>query len=191
MCAENNMIVARPSTPAQHFHLLRRQAYSRPRKPLIVFSPKAMLRLRDASSNVEEFTSGTFREVIDEVRPVDRAGIQRVIITTGKPYHDVMAELAKTNDPRVAVVRLEQYYPAPMAALNGILDSYPNAELVWFQEEPANQGAWPYFNNELAPLLNGRTIRNVSRPSSASPAVGSAKRHAVEAAAILEEALRF
>jgi 2-oxoglutarate decarboxylase len=191
MCAENNMIVARPSTPAQHFHLLRRQAYSRPRKPLIVFSPKAMLRLRDASSNVEEFTSGTFREVIDEVRPVDRAGIQRVIITSGKPYHDVMAELAKTNDPRVAVVRLEQYYPAPMAALNSILDTYPNAELVWFQEESANQGAWPYFNNELAPLLNGRTIRNVSRPSSASPAVGSAKRHAVEAAAILEEALRF
>jgi 2-oxoglutarate decarboxylase len=191
LCAENNMIVARPSTPAQHFHLLRRQAYSRPRKPLIVFSPKAMLRLRDASSSVEEFTSGRFQEVIDETRALDRAAVQRVIITAGKPYHDLMAEIAKTNDTRVAVVRLEQFYPAPDVALNAIIDSYPNAELVWFQDEPANQGAWPFINNEIAPLLHGRTIRNVSRPAAASPAVGSAKRHAVEAAAILAEALQF
>jgi 2-oxoglutarate dehydrogenase E1 component len=191
LCAENNMIVARPSTPAQHFHLLRRQAYSRPRKPLIVFTPKAMLRLRDASSNVEDFTQGRFQEVIDETRGLDRSAVQRVIITAGKPYHDVMAEVAKSGDTRVAVVRLEQFYPAPMAALNSVLETYPNAELVWFQDEPANQGAWPFINNEIAPLLNGRTIRNISRPSAASPAVGSAKRHAVEAAAILEEALRF
>jgi 2-oxoglutarate dehydrogenase E1 component len=191
LCAENNMIVARPSTPAQHFHLLRRQAYSRPRKPLIVFTPKAMLRLRDASSSVEEFTSGRFQEVIDEQRALDRAAVQRVIITAGKPYHDVMAELSKTNDPRVAVVRLEQFYPAPMEQLNNLLATYPNAELVWFQDEPANQGAWPFINNEIAPLLNGRTIRNISRPSAASPAVGSAKRHAVEAAGLLEAALKF
>ncbi|MBK5239414.1 MAG: multifunctional oxoglutarate decarboxylase/oxoglutarate dehydrogenase thiamine pyrophosphate-binding subunit/dihydrolipoyllysine-residue succinyltransferase subunit, partial [Actinomycetales bacterium] len=189
MCAENNMVVARPSTPASYFHLLRRQAYSKPRKPLIVFTPKAMLRLRGAASPVEDFTNGTFEPVLDDPRQVDRAGVTRVIITAGKPYHDLVAELEKATNDRIAVVRLEQFYPAPMDQLNGILATYPNAELVWYQDEPANQGAWPFILLEVSPLLPGRTIRNVSRPSAASPAAGSSKRHAVEAADILSRAL--
>jgi len=191
LCAENNMTVARPSTPASYFHLLRRQAYAQPRKPLIVFTPKAMLRLRDAASNVQDFTAGRFEPVIDDPRQLDRGAVQRVIVTAGKPYHDLMAEISKTNESRVAVVRMEQFYPTPITELNAVLGTYPNAELVWFQDEPANQGAWPFINLEVAPYLAGRAIRNISRPSAASPAAGSAKRHAVEAAAILEEALRF
>lgn len=189
LCAEDNMIVARPSTPASYFHLLRRQAYAKPRKPLIVFTPKAMLRLRGASSTVEDFTSGTFEPVIDDPRPVDKNGVKRVILTAGKPYHDLVAELEKTPNDAIAVVRLEQYYPVPIDQLNSVLASYPNAELVWYQDEPANQGAWPFILVEVAPLLQGRTISNVSRAASAAPAVGSAKRHAVEAAEILQRAL--
>ncbi|GAB2824435.1 multifunctional oxoglutarate decarboxylase/oxoglutarate dehydrogenase thiamine pyrophosphate-binding subunit/dihydrolipoyllysine-residue succinyltransferase subunit [Alpinimonas psychrophila] len=189
MCAENNMVVSRPSTPASYFHLLRRQAYAKPRKPLIVFTPKAMLRLRGASSPVEDFTTGKFEPVLDDPRQIDRAGVARVIITAGKPYHDLIAELEKTPNDRIAVVRLEQFYPAPMDQLNGVLATYPNAELVWYQDEPANQGAWPFILLEVSPLLPGRTIRNVSRPSAASPAAGSAKRHAIEAADILSRAL--
>ncbi|MEY2699200.1 MAG: hypothetical protein RL720_1156, partial [Actinomycetota bacterium] len=191
LCAEDNMIVARPSTPASYFHLLRRQAYSKPRKPLIVFTPKAMLRLRGASSNVEDFTSGVFEPVIDDPRQLDRNAVKRVILTAGKPYHDLVAELEKAPNPAIAVVRLEQFYPAPMKQLNEVLATYPNAELVWFQDEPANQGAWPFMLLEVSPKLEGRVLRNVSRPSSASPAVGSAKRHAVEAAEILERALNL
>ena len=191
LCAEDNMIVARPSTPAQHFHLLRRQAYTQPRKPLIVFTPKAMLRLRGASSNVEDFTSGKFEPVIDDPRQIDRNGVKRVIITAGKPYHDLVAELEKAPNDAIALVRLEQFYPAPMGELNAVLATYPNAELVWFQDEPENQGAWPFILLEISKKLQGRTIRNVSRPASASPAVGSAKRHAVEAAEILARALKM
>jgi 2-oxoglutarate dehydrogenase E1 component len=189
LCAEDNMVVARPSTPASYFHLLRRQAYSKPRKPLIVFTPKAMLRLRGASSPVEEFTTGKFEPVLDDPRQLDRNAVQRVILTAGKPYHDLVAELEKTPNPAIAIVRLEQFYPAPMQQLNEVLATYPNAELVWYQDEPANQGAWPFMLLEVSPKLEGRVLRNVSRPASASPAVGSAKRHAVEAAEILARAL--
>jgi 2-oxoglutarate dehydrogenase E1 component len=191
LCAENNMVVARPSTPASYFHLLRRQAYSKPRKPLIVFTPKAMLRLRGASSPVEEFTTGKFEPVLDDPRQLDRNAVQRVILTAGKPYHDLVAELEKAPNPAIAIVRLEQFYPAPMQQLNEVLATYPNAELVWFQDEPANQGAWPFMLLEVSPKLEGRVLRNVSRPASASPAVGSAKRHAIEAAEILERALKL
>jgi multifunctional 2-oxoglutarate metabolism enzyme len=189
MCAENNMVVARPSTPASYFHLLRRHTYSTPRRPLVVFTPKAMLRLRGASSNVEDFTKDGFRPIIDETRSLDRNAVQRVIITAGKPYHDLMAELEKAPNEKIAVVRMEQYYPAPMTELNSVLATYPNAEIVWFQDEPENQGAWPFILLEVTKRLEGRTIRNISRHSSASPAAGSAKRHAAEAAAILERAL--
>lgn len=191
MCAEENMIVARPSTPASYFHLLRRQAHQTPRKPLIVFTPKAMLRLRDAASPVEDFITGSFTEVIDEPRQLDKAAVQRVIVTSGKPFHDLESEIAKTGDTRVAVVRLEQFYPEPLEALNAILATYPNAEIVWYQDEPQNQGAWPFILLNVAPHLQGRSIRCVSRPAAASPAAGSAKRHQVEADTLLGEALSF
>jgi len=188
LCAENNMTVARPSTPASYFHLLRRQAYARPRKPLIVFTPKAMLRLRGATSNVDELTSGTFEPVIDDTRIDDKAAVTRVLLHSGKVHYDLLNELQKKPDDRIALVRLEQFYPAPIEELKAVLAQYPNAELVWLQDEPENQGAWPFIAVEVAPHL-GRFVRVVSRPSAASPAAGSAKRHAVEQAELLERAL--
>ncbi|MCX6501847.1 MAG: multifunctional oxoglutarate decarboxylase/oxoglutarate dehydrogenase thiamine pyrophosphate-binding subunit/dihydrolipoyllysine-residue succinyltransferase subunit [Microbacterium sp.] len=191
MCAQDNMIVARPSTPASHFHLLRRQAYARPRKPLVVFTPKAMLRLRDATSPVEDFTQGTFEPVIDDSRELDRTAVTRVLLHSGKIHWDLAAELAKNPNEKIALVRLEQYYPAPIDELNAVIDSYPNAELVWVQEEPENQGAWPFIALEVVKYLHGRTIRVVSRAASASPAAGSAKTHAIEHAALMQKALEL
>jgi 2-oxoglutarate decarboxylase len=190
LCAENNMTVARPSTPASYFHLLRRQAYARPRRPLIVFTPKAMLRLRGATSSVEDLTQGKFEPVIDDTRIADKAAVKRVLLMSGKIYYDLLNELQKTPNDDIALVRLEQYYPLPAAELNAVLENYPNAELVWVQDEPQNQGAWPFVCLELASRLPaGRTIRVTSRAAAASPAAGSAKRHAQEQAELLQRAL--
>ena len=189
LCAQENMIVARPSTPASYFHLLRRQAYARPRKPLVVFSPKAMLRLRGATSPVEDFVTGKFEPVLDDARIQDKAAVKRVLLHAGKIHWDLKAELEKNPNPEIALVRLEQYYPAPVDELNAVIDSYPNAELVWVQDEPENQGAWPFIALEVVKHLHGRTIRRVSRKAAASPATGSPKVHAVEHAQLMQKAL--
>jgi len=190
LCAENNMIVTRPSTPASYFHLLRRQAYSRPRKPLIVFTPKSMLRLRGATSEVEEFTSGEFRPVIDDAQ-ADRHQVTRVLLTSGKVYYDLRSVLDKHPDPRVAIVRVEQYYPLPAIELSRVLAKYSGAELVWVQDEPENQGAWPFISLVLAKHLANDKIRVVSREASAAPSTGSAKVHAVEQERLISRALGF
>jgi len=189
MCAQDNMTVARPSTPASYFHLLRRQAYARPRRPLIVFTPKAMLRLRGATSPVEDFLTGRFEPVLDDDRGIDKSSVKRVLLHAGKIHWDLRAELDKNPNPEIALVRLEQYYPAPVEELNAVIDSYPNAELVWVQDEPENQGAWPFIALELVKHLRGRTISRVSRASAASTATGSPKVHAAEQAAIMQQAL--
>jgi len=189
MCAQENMTVARPSTPASYFHLLRRQAYARPRRPLIVFTPKAMLRLRGATSPVDEFTTGRFEPVIDDGRGIDKGAVTRVLLHSGKIHWDLKTELDKKPNPKVALVRLEQFYPAPIDELNAVIDSYPNAELFWVQDEPENQGAWPFIALEVVKHLHGRTIQRISRASAASTATGSPKVHAIEQAAILEKAL--
>ena len=190
LCAENNMTVARPSTPASYFHLLRRQAYMRPRRPLIVFTPKAMLRLRGATSELADFTQGRFEPVLDDNRVQNKAAVKRVILTAGKTYYDIISELDKReNKEEIAVVRLEQFYPLPISEINGVLEQYPNADLVWTQDEPENQGAWPFICLELARHLTGRTIRVASRPSSASPATGSSKRSAQEQTDLIAKAL--
>ncbi len=183
------MTVARPSTPASYFHLLRRQAYARPRRPLVVFTPKAMLRLRGATSPVADFTSGRFEPVIDDARITDKAAVKRVLLHSGKIHYDLLSELQKQPNDEIALVRVEQFYPVPVAELNAVVAQYPNAELVWVQDEPENQGAWPFICLEAAKHLEGRTIRNVSRSASASPATGSAKRHAAEQAELLRTAL--
>lgn len=189
LCAENNMTVARPSTPASYFHLLRRQAYMRPRRPLIVFTPKAMLRLRGATSEISDFTQGRFEPVLDDKRVTDKAAVKRVLITAGKIYYDIVGELDKRESNDIAVVRMEQFYPLPIQEINAALGQYPNADLVWTQDEPENQGAWPFICLELARHLKGRTIRVASRPASASPATGSSKRSAQEQADLIERAL--
>ncbi|TQJ32664.1 multifunctional oxoglutarate decarboxylase/oxoglutarate dehydrogenase thiamine pyrophosphate-binding subunit/dihydrolipoyllysine-residue succinyltransferase subunit [Microbacterium sp. SLBN-146] len=189
MCAQDNMTVARPSTPASYFHLLRRQAYARPRRPLIIFTPKAMLRLRGATSSVDAFLSGRFEPVLDDDRGIDRSAVTRVLLHSGKIHWDLRAELEKNPNPAVALVRLEQFYPAPIDELNAVIDTYPNAELVWVQDEPENQGAWPFIALEVVKHLNGRAIRRISRSAAASTATGSPKVHALEQAAILQEAV--
>ena len=189
LCAENNMTVARPSTPASYFHLLRRQAYARPRRPLIVFTPKAMLRLRGATSEVSDFTSGKFEPVIDDASVTDKSAIRRIVLTSGKIYYDLLAEREKRNQTDVAIVRLEQYYPLPQAQLDAVLAEYPNADLVWAQDEPENMGAWPFLGLELVKRLNGRAISVASRPASASPASGSSKRSAAEQTELIDVAL--
>jgi 2-oxoglutarate decarboxylase len=190
MCAENNMTVARPSTPASYFHLLRRQAYARPRRPLIVFTPKAMLRLRGATSQLDEFTQGRFEPVIDDVRVNDKAAVKRVVLTSGKIYYDLLAELGKRDDQEsIAIVRIEQFYPMPIVELNAVLEQYPNADLIWAQDEPENQGAWPFFSLELSKKVTTREVKVSSRGASASPATGSNKRSAQEQAALINRAL--
>ncbi|MET4050793.1 2-oxoglutarate decarboxylase [Frigoribacterium sp. PvP054] len=191
LCAEDNMTIARPSTPASYFHLLRRQAYARPRRPLVVFTPKAMLRLRGATSGVDAFTSGRFEPVLDCTRVTEPGSTKRVVLHSGKIHYDLATELDKRgvqND--VALVRLEQLYPLPLERITEVLDRYPSAELVWAQEEPENQGAWPFVVLELQKHLD-RQIRVASRPASASPAAGSNKASAVQQAALIAEALDF
>ncbi|GAB3385369.1 multifunctional oxoglutarate decarboxylase/oxoglutarate dehydrogenase thiamine pyrophosphate-binding subunit/dihydrolipoyllysine-residue succinyltransferase subunit [Humibacter soli] len=188
LSAENNMTVARPSTPASYFHLLRRQAYSRPRTPLIVFTPKAMLRLRGATSDVAEFTSGSFQPVIDDQNVADKAAVKRVLIMAGKVYYDARNELDKNPNDQVALVRVEQYYPFPTEELRSVLNGYPNAEFAWLQDEPENQGAWIYMALESA-KAGLPPLRVYARAASASPATGSAKRHAQEQTDLIRRAL--
>ncbi|MDA4894309.1 multifunctional oxoglutarate decarboxylase/oxoglutarate dehydrogenase thiamine pyrophosphate-binding subunit/dihydrolipoyllysine-residue succinyltransferase subunit [Streptomyces sp. MS2A] len=189
LCAQENMIVARPSTPASYFHLLRRQAYARPRKPLVVFTPKAMLRLRGATSPVEDFLQGRFEPVIDDDRELDRSAVKRVILHSGKVHWDLRAELEKNPNPEIALVRVEQLYPVPLAAVKSVVDTYPNAEIVWVQEEPENQGAWPFLALHFLRAEGPRSVRGITRPASAAPSTGSSKVHEAEQADLLKRAL--
>jgi 2-oxoglutarate dehydrogenase E1 component len=188
LCAQNNMTVAQPSTPASHFHLLRRQAFSSPRRPLVVFSPKSMLRLKAASSAVEDFTNGTFQPVIGDERGLDAAQVNRVLFCSGKIYWDLLAEAEKRGDRTTAIVRVEQLYPTPVDEIKAAYAQYPNAELVWVQDEPANQGPWTYIGLFLPKYMDGQVAKLVSRPASASPATGSSKAHAAEQADLVTRA---
>ncbi len=179
MCAEDNMVVANPTSAASYFHLLRRHAYSRPRKPLIVFTPKQLLRLKAAACSVEDFTEGTFQPVIPDVQELDAEAVDRVVLVSGRMYYDLIAARQKTEDTRTAIVRVEQLYPLPVEDIKAIVGKYPNAEVVWAQDEPANQGPWPFMGLHLPQQLE-KHVRLLSRPASASTATGSAKRHAVE-----------
>nr|WP_307859024.1 multifunctional oxoglutarate decarboxylase/oxoglutarate dehydrogenase thiamine pyrophosphate-binding subunit/dihydrolipoyllysine-residue succinyltransferase subunit [Herbiconiux sp. SYSU D00978] len=190
LAAEENMTIARPSTPASYFHLLRRQAYARPRRPLVVFTPKAMLRLRGATSDVEEFTTGRFEPVLDDRTITDPSAVKRVVLHSGKIHYDLLTEREKRGAQQdIALVRLEQYHPLPVEELKAVLARYPQAELVWTQEEPENQGAWPFICFNLPKHLDGRQLGVSSRPASASPAAGSTKRSAQEQTALIDKAL--
>lgn len=184
LCAEDNMRVVQASTPANHFHNLRLQAFNRPRKPLIAFTPKQLLRLRAAQSPVEDFTTGTFQPVIPEVESV--ANVRRVALVSGRLYYDLAAHRKKAGANDVALVRVEQLYPLPTDQIRDAIAPYGDAELVWVQDEPANQGPWPFMAVNLQPQLD-RPIRLISRAAAASPSTGSMKRHQQENAAILAE----
>ena len=188
LAAEDNMIIARPSTPASYFHLLRRQAYARPRKPLVVFTPKAMLRLRGATSGTTDFTTGKFQPVLDDPSATSGAGIHKVLLVAGKIYYDLKSEIEKRALTGIALVRLEQYYPFPTLDMQAIAAKYSGAKFVWVQDEPENQGAWPFMVME-AQSAGLPALSVVSRPRSASPATGSSKRSQLEAQLILDRAL--
>ncbi|WUM82713.1 multifunctional oxoglutarate decarboxylase/oxoglutarate dehydrogenase thiamine pyrophosphate-binding subunit/dihydrolipoyllysine-residue succinyltransferase subunit [Nocardia salmonicida] len=195
LCAEGSMTVAVPSTPANYFHLLRRHALDGIRRPLIVFTPKSMLRNKAVVSDVKDFTESKFRSVFDEPTYEqgigDTAKVKRILLTSGKLYYELAAEKAKHKREDVAIVRIEQLYPIPTYRLNEALAKYPNAtDIAWVQEEPANQGAWPFFGLNLPEVLPERLgrLRRISRRAMSAPSSGSSKVHAVEQAEIIGEA---
>ena len=190
LAAENNLTIAMPSTPASYAHLLRRQAHQQPRRPLVVFTPKSMLRMKAAVSSVADFTEHEFLPVIADQH--DPAGVDRVVLSAGKIYYDLAAEGERRGDTRTALVRLEQLYPLPAQELREQLARYRHdVDLVWVQEEPANQGSWPYMALNLPERLGHRSLRVVSRPASASPAVGTHRQHEGEQRAVIEQALAY
>ncbi|GAA4674034.1 multifunctional oxoglutarate decarboxylase/oxoglutarate dehydrogenase thiamine pyrophosphate-binding subunit/dihydrolipoyllysine-residue succinyltransferase subunit [Phytohabitans rumicis] len=190
LCAEDNMRVANPTTPANYFHLLRRQGLSTKRKPLVVFTPKSLLRHRLAVSSVEDFTTGTFQTVIPDSGGPRPEQVRRVLLCTGKLYYDLFQARAERGVTDTAIIRMEQLYPLPVEELRATLSAFPNAtDFAWVQEEPANQGAWSFIALNLLEHLEGVSLRRISRPAAAAPAVGSAKLHEAEQAALLEAAL--
>ncbi len=188
LCAQDNMTVAMPTTPGNYFHLLRWQGLSGRHKPLIVFTPKSMLRLKAATSAVAEFTTGSFRPLIGSTQAAD-AEVRRVLLCTGKVYYDLAARREARDAKDTAIVRVERLYPLPVSELSAELARYPAAESVtWVQEEPANMGAWPSMALKL-PLHLDRVVGVVSLPASSAPAAGSAAKHAATHKEIIETAI--
>jgi len=191
LCAENNLQVCNPTTPAQYFHMLRRQVKQEIVRPLVVMTPKSLLRLPAAISTMDELTSGGFKPVIDDEAVVDTSKVKRIVVCSGKVYYDLEAARIDARDERVAVVRLEQFYPFPKTALEAIIARYPNAtQLFWTQEEPQNMGGWFFVEPRLREIKReGMTLRFVGRASSASPATGSYAIHGLEQKKLVDESL--
>jgi multifunctional 2-oxoglutarate metabolism enzyme len=189
LCAQDNMTVTLPTTPANYFHLLRWQALSGRHKPLIVFTPKSILRAKAATSATADFTSGAFQPLIGEPEGFDASAVRRVVLCSGKFYYDLAEYRNKANANATAIVRVEQLYPIPHEQLRAELSRYPaDAELVWAQEEPENQGAWPRMALRLPQLL-GRPLSAVTLPASSAPAYGSAKMHNSSHRELIETAI--
>ncbi len=190
LCAEDNMVVAYPSTPAQYFHVLRRQGRSADRKPLVLMQPKSLLRLPAAASRLEDLAGGAFQPVIDDAATTSRRSeVRRLVLSTAKLHYDLLAARADSAD--VALVRVDELYPWPGEALAAIVDAYPNLEdVVWAQEEPKNMGAWTYAAPQLRVATgNMLTVRYIGRPERASPAEGYKEAHDAEQQRLVQEAL--
>jgi 2-oxoglutarate dehydrogenase E1 component len=211
LCARGNLRIAVPSTASQYFHLLRAQALRAHKTPLVVFTPKSLLRAEASRSSIDELTNGTFVEVIDDPGVTDRTAVRRIVLASGKVAHEALRRRDEaraeapaaplhesTNGARsapspdqLAVVRVEQLYPWPADALERVLATYPQAtEVVWLQEEPENMGAWGFVHGRLHRVLRDRyELHHVSRTESASPATGSAALHQLEQADLLSRAI--
>jgi len=190
LCAEQNMTVAQPSNPASYFHLLRWHIKNPTRRPMIVFTPKSMLRLRAAASAITDFTSGYFQPLISDPKVTNAT---RLIFCSGKIYHDLVAEREKLGEHTTAIVRVELLYPLPAAEMAAEAAKHPNANLLWVQDEPANQGPWPFVALRTAEQFGGegfggRNLRRVSRRATAAPATGDHHLHEEEQKALLMEA---
>jgi 2-oxoglutarate dehydrogenase E1 component len=188
LCARDNLQVIYPTTPAQYFHSLRRQALRRWRKPLVVMTPKSLLRHREAVSRLDEFARGRFETVIGEHR--GEAEVKRILLCSGKIYYDLKSRRAERRRGDVALVRMEQLYPVPTDALAAALNEYSNdTPVVWVQEEPINMGAACFWSLRFGTRLFDRLpFSVVARPASASPATGSLARHKEQQAALLAAA---
>jgi 2-oxoglutarate dehydrogenase E1 component len=192
LCARGNVRVAQPSSAAQYFHLLRSQVHMARRTPLVVVTPKSLLRAAATRSPLEALSSGSFREVIDDAGVAEPTGIRRVVLGSGKVALEAIARRDALPDPgMVAVVRIEQLYPWPEGAIGGVLRRYRRTEeVVWLQEEPENMGAWAFVRPRLQDFLRNRyLLRHVARKQAASPATGSTALHQLEQADLLERAI--
>ncbi len=189
LCAEDNMQVAYPSTPAQYFHMLRRQKLRPWLKPLVVMTPKSLLRLSECSSRLDDLATGSFHRVLDDDAVKDKSKVSRVLLCTGKIYYDLAKRRQELKRDDIAIIRLEQLYPFPhaqlQAALAGCKESTP---VYWVQEEPRNMGAWPYLRARLGHMYERFPLHGISRPESASPATGSPNAHKIEQELVISSA---
>jgi len=185
MCAEYNLTVANVTTPANFFHLMRRQLARPFRKPLIVMSPKSLLRHPECVSSISDFEPNTgFREVYADATIQDASKVKRVLLCTGKIYYDLLQKQRETKREDVAIIRIEQLYPFPQKQVDAILAQYEGADLFWVQEEPENMGAWRFLQNNH----KGKPLQRISRMPAASPATGFKKLHDTQQAEIVAKA---
>jgi 2-oxoglutarate dehydrogenase E1 component len=195
LCAENNLQVCYPTTPAQYFHLLRRQVRPGMERPLVVMTPKSLLRLPAAASRIEELATGGFQPVIDDAGIADAGAVRKVVLCSGKVFYDLIEARKQSKELSVAIVRLEQFYPFPLRSVREVIEKYANAtQYAWVQEEPHNMGGWTFVRERLerleSLLSDAKELRYIGRTASASPATGSYSVHQKEQAAIVAEALK-
>ena len=183
LCADDNMQMVNCTTPANFFHVLRRQIKRQFRKPLVVFTPKSLLRHPRCTSTVAELSSGNFQELIDDAS-ADAKKVKRVILCSGKVYYDLVEKKEELGNENVALVRLEQLDPLPRKQLDGLQKKYTKAQWVWLQEEPLNMGAWSHILRKLRRF----DFDVIGRPASGAPATGSGQRHRSEQKALVDKA---
>jgi 2-oxoglutarate decarboxylase len=190
LCADDAFVVAQPSTPASYFHLLRRHSLGEEHRPLIVFTPKSMLKRKEAASQPGDFTSGSFRPLIGDAA-ADPETVETLLLCSGRVTWDLMVERDKREDRgRFAIARVEQLYPRPLDDIKAEIARYPKLSTVrWVQDEPVNQGPWPHYALNVAPELDA-TVEPVTRQASSSPSVGTVKRHLEEQKDLIDRALR-
>jgi 2-oxoglutarate dehydrogenase E1 component len=191
LCAEHNIQVCVPTTPAQIFHLLRRQMLRSFRTPLIVMTPKSLLRHRLAVSALDELAEGAFQPIIGEIDPIDPTKVERVIFCSGKVYYDLLEARRARGLTNAAIIRIEQLYPFPKEQFAQVIAAYPNTnELIWCQDEALNQGAWDQIKHRFHNLIqDGKRIYYAGRPASAAPAVGHHATHVAQQERLIDEAL--
>jgi 2-oxoglutarate dehydrogenase E1 component len=192
LCAEHNMQVCQPTTPAQIFHLLRRQMIRMFRKPLVILTPKSLLRNKEAVSPLQDLARGGFQTVIGEAdAAADPKAVRKVVLCTGKVYYDLLAARRERELKDVALLRIEQLYPFPHKSLETELKKYPAAtQVIWCQDEPQNQGAWFFVQHHIQEALkDGQRLSYAGRPASASPAVGYYDKHYAQQKELLAAAL--
>lgn len=191
LCAQQNIQVCVPSTPAQVYHMLRRQAIRKMRRPLVAITPKSLLRHPLAVSSLDELINGSFQNVIGELDNIDPKQVKRVVMCSGKVYYDLIEKRRENNQTDVAIIRIEQLYPFPLEEMQQILEPYAHVkDFVWCQEEPLNQGAWYCSKHNFeASLPEDAKLTYAGRPASASPAVGYPSLHAKQQKQLVEDAL--